>query len=322
MISILFSSAGRRVALINCFREAAKKLGAIVKVMATDMNPSWSPACQVADEAFEVERCTSPDFIPQMLDLCRKHNVNLVVPTIDTELMAFAESAAFFAEIGTKIHIGGPEFVAIARDKAATARLLSANKIPVPQTWGIPDLLDDSFSPAFPLLLKPVDGSCSKGIAFVSSIEDVREKTKVRDNWMAQEVCTGREYTINCFYDSGGNCAACVPHFRKFVRDGEVCFAETERIPEFMAIAHRFSRIFPGIRGCICFQGFKQNDGSVRVFEINARFGGGYPICDQAGGTFARWIIQDLMGIQPDYHDNWREGVRMLRYDEAIFIQG
>ena len=60
--------------------------------------------------------------------------------------------------------------------------------------------------------------------------------------------------------------------------------------------------------------------GHITVFEINARFGGGYPICDQAGGTFAKWILQKLAGQRPSYNDQWIEGVRMLRYDDAIFL--
>lgn len=322
MIKVLFSSAGRRVALINTFRNAAKALGIDVTVVAVDVDPSWSPACQVADIACRVDRCTSDTFIPQMLEICRKHRVNLIVPTIDTELMAFAENRDAFAEAGAEIHIGDSKFVAIARDKAATARVLASGHIPVPESWDIQDILNHSRQLAFPVLIKPREGSCSKGISIVSCIEELFEKARNPEEWLAQEICTGQEYTINCFYDRSGHCVSCVPHLRRFVRDGEVCFAQTERVSEFTAIARQFSRIFKGIRGCICFQGFKQADGSVRIFEINARFGGGYPVCDRAGGTFARWLLQEVMGWQPDYHDNWREGVRMLRYDEAVFTEG
>ncbi len=322
MIKMLFSSAGRRVALMNTFRNAAKALGLDITVIAVDMDPSWSPACQAADIACRVDRCTSDAFIPQMMEICRKHQVNLIVPTIDTELMVFAENRGLFAEIGTVIHVGDPEFVAIARDKGTTARVLAGNQIPVPESWQIQNILKKTCKIPFPVLIKPRDGSCSKGIAVVSDVEELVEKTINPEDWLAQEICTGQEYTINCFYDRSGRCVSCVPHVRRFVRDGEVCFAQTERVPEFTAIAHQFSRVFKGIRGCICFQGFRQKDGSVRVFEINARFGGGYPICDRAGGTFARWLLQEVMGQQPDYHDNWREGVRMLRYDEAVFTEG
>lgn len=318
-VNILFSSAGRRVALINIFRKESKALNIDAKIIAVDMEPSWSPACQVADIAHKVVRCTSPDFILQMLEICRKHQIGLIVPTIDTELTIFANSRDRFREIGTGIHLGDSEFISVARDKEATFQILKRNNIPVPESWSINDLMEMHDVP-FPLFIKPKGGSCSKGISIVSSFEELHEKMNGDQELLAQEICKGDEYTINCFYDRNGACVSCVPHLRKFVRDGEVCFAQTERVPEFTAIARQFARIFKGIWGCICFQGFKHDDGSVQVFEINARFGGGYPVCDHAGGTYARWTLQDLIGQTPDYHDNWREGVRMLRYDEAVFV--
>lgn len=318
-ITVLFSSAGRRVALMNKFRKAAKDLGIKVNIIAVDMDPSWSPACVSADAAFMVPRCMAAEFMPQMLDICCRQKVDLIIPTIDTELMPFVEHKDMFNEIGTDIHIGDAQFVAVARNKEETARLLRSHNVPVPDSWDATDFADKIESISFPVLIKPKGGSCSKGISIVSSIEEMQEMIKGQNDLLIQEVCDGQEYTINCFYDRNGKCVSCVPHLRKFVRDGEVCFAQTERVPAFTAIAHQFSKIFKGIWGCICFQGFKKEDGSVKVFEINARFGGGYPICDYAGGTYARWILQDLMGVAPDYHDNWREGVRMLRYDEAFF---
>nr|HPH56354.1 hypothetical protein [Smithella sp.] len=85
-VTLLFSSAGRRVALMNNFRKAAKELGLHVNIVAVDMDPLWSPACEAADVAFPVPRCTAEDFMPQMLDICRKQKVDLIIPTIDTEL--------------------------------------------------------------------------------------------------------------------------------------------------------------------------------------------------------------------------------------------
>ncbi len=318
MINILFSSAGRRVALINIFRRAAADLNIGTKIIVADMDPSWSPACQAADVSYQVSRCTEADFIPQILEICSKHNVKLIIPTIDTELIIYAKNRHLFQSIGTDIHVGDTEFVAIARDKEATSRILKSNNVPVPESWHVRDLERMGKVP-FPLLIKPKGGSCSKGISIISSLAELHEKIDNEEDWLVQELCVGQEYTINCFYDHTGACVSCVPHFRKFVRDGEVCFAQTERISAFTSIAHQFSKVFKGIRGCICFQGFKR-DNSVQVFEINARFGGGYPICDYAGGTFARWLIQSATGLTPDYHDNWREGVRMLRYDEAFFV--
>jgi len=317
MMSILFSSAGRRVALLKCFRNAAIELGADAKIVAVDMDPSWSPACQVADHAYKVPRCTSPDFLNDVLDICKRHEVNLIIPTIDTELIGYAENRDRFLANGTEILVSSVDVIRATRDKEKTACVLNDHGIPVPRTWN----MKDAHNLEFPLLIKPRDGSCSNGIAIVNSKDELARKNVDHDLYIAQEICQGREFTVNCFYDRLKGCVACVPHFRKFVRDGEVCFAETVRIPEFKVVANKLYKIFPGIYGCICFQGFQDDSGQVSVFEINARFGGGYPICDRAGGTFAKWILQDLCGESPDYHDNWREGIRMLRYDAAVFIE-
>jgi carbamoyl-phosphate synthase large subunit len=321
-LTILISSAGRRVALIKCFRRAAEALGIGLEVIAVDMNPDWSPACQVSDFYYPVAACTSPEFIDQVLEISKKHQVRLIIPTIDTELLIYDHHRDFFNNEGVGLHLSGSKFVRVARDKEATNRILGQNMVPIPQSWSIQEALQDASNLPFPLIVKPRAGSCSKDISTVASPKELLAKVGKCEDWVLQEVCTGLEYTVNCFFDRQGACVACVPHFRKFVRDGEVCFAQTERIPEFTLIAKKLSHIFKGLWGCICFQGFRQKDNSVRIFEINARFGGGYPICDQAGGTFARWILQDLMGETPDYHDNWKESMRMLRYDDAIFIQG
>lgn len=320
-LTLLISSAGRRVELIHCFRKAARQLGLDFTVIAVDIDPSWSPACQVADYSYQVPRCTAEEFPRFVRSLCEKHAVRLIIPTIDTELLVYAKNRALFSEIGTEVLGSSEDFIQIARDKEATAEVLEKNGIPVPRTWTYEEIMSGSMTASFPLFLKPKGGSCSKGISVVEDKETLLNLHPIQNQYILQEICTGREYTINCFYDRSGACRSCVPHHRQFVRDGEVCFAETERVPAFKEIAHKLSKIFEGIWGSVCFQGFIAEDGNVKIFEINARFGGGYPICDYAGGSFAKWLLQDLIGQEPDYHDNWREGVRMLRYDTAVYTE-
>jgi len=321
MIRLLFSSAGRRVELINCFRNAARLLNTEIEIVSIDMDTSWSPACQISDHAYGVPRCTDADFIPEVLRICALHKIDLIIPTIDTELLIYADNRTRFADCGTEILLSSKEFIKVSRDKKATASKLSQYGIRTPATWDFRTVLSGESKAVFPLIAKPVDGSCSAGITIVNDLEQLRQVDVDIDRYILQDVCVGREYTINSFYDRTGKCRACVPHYRRYVRDGEVCFGETIRIKAFREISDRLSEIFDGIWGSVCFQGFQGDNGEVTVFEINARFGGGYPLCDASGGTFARWVFQDLMNETPDYHDNWREGVRMLRYDAAVFTQ-
>jgi carbamoyl-phosphate synthase large subunit len=60
---------------------------------------------------------------------------------------------------------------------------------------------------------------------------------------------------------------------------------------------------------------------SIRVIEINTRYGGGYPLSWEAGARYPRWTLEELLG-QPTTAapDQWRDGLTMLRYDDAVFV--
>jgi carbamoyl-phosphate synthase large subunit len=103
------------------------------------------------------------------------------------------------------------------------------------------------------------------------------------------------------------------------IRAGEVSKGRTERLPALMDVAQRMATVLPRCRGAMCFQAIVSAQGEIAVFEINARFGGGYPLAHAAGATFSRWLLQEAMGAESFASDVWREGVTMLRYDAAVF---
>jgi carbamoyl-phosphate synthase large subunit len=57
------------------------------------------------------------------------------------------------------------------------------------------------------------------------------------------------------------------------------------------------------------------------VFEVNARFGGGYPLAHEAGAHFTRWLLEESTGLPLTATSVWEEGVLMLRYDAAFFVR-
>lgn len=69
----------------------------------------------------------------------------------------------------------------------------------------------------------------------------------------------------------------------------------------------------------MCFQVIDDAQRGPQVIEINARFGGGYPLAHEAGAHFADWLLQEQAGMALQANDDWREGVTMLRYDDAVF---
>lgn len=317
-IKILVSAAGRRVALIQAFRESAEKLGCPLEIIATDCSPDWSPACQIADRYYQTPRCTHPQFIASVLDIVKKEQIDLLIPTIDTELIPYANEQDAFLKEGCRIHISNKEAVLIFRDKYQTMQTLAAAGISIPETFLLKDFTIKDKSASFsPLILKPLDGSCSQGLLPILNENDLPKLSTVNPNkYLVQTLLNGDEYTVNCYFNKGKLITA-VPHYRKLVRAGEVCFAETAHPPNINDIAEKIGQVFQ-IEGAICFQGF-YHENQFSVIEINGRFGGGYPIAHHAGATMTQWLLEEKLGISPSYSNQWRAGVKMLRYDAAVF---
>lgn len=317
---MLISSAGRRVALLRCFRSAAVDLDLDLEILGCDLQPEWSAACTDADRAFAAPPCSSEAFVSTMLDLCAREGVGLLVPTIDTELIALSHARERFAEVGTHVAVSAPALVEIARDKLSTAHFLAAAGIPTPRTVAARDLLVDGGADwAWPLIAKPRHGSSSRGITIVDSVKDVMLLNPA-EPYIVQEILHGREVTVSQYFDGEGRLRCTIPHERLRVRAGEVEKGVTIDDPVVIDIARRLGRALPDPRGAMCFQAMIAPDGSASVFEINARFGGGYPLADHAGATFARWMLEAAFGRPDTAEDRWRSDVVMLRYDAALFL--
>lgn len=319
-LTILFSSAGRRVELIECFRSAAHALGASLQVLAVDNRPDLSPACHKADQHFQVPLCSDPHFIETVAQICRAEKVALVIPTIDPELDFFAAHRARFQSFGTQLAISSCQVIATARNKLAAHQFLQQLGLRVPRTESLDVALASAREWSFPALLKPVQGSASVGQLLIRSSAALLAAEVPRSSYLLQEWIRGREYTVNCFFDAASLRTA-VPHLRVETRAGEVSKGITQQVPALAQIARTLGTAWKGEAfGALCFQAIVPDLGPPLVIDLNARFGGGYPLTHRAGADFARWLLEPILGRPSTASDRWREGVAMLRYDAAVFI--
>ena len=319
MITVLFSSAGRRTELLNCFRQDALLLGESLRVLAVDVQPEFSSACHSADVSFTAPHCLDEGFVPRLLEICQHEKVDLLVPTIDTELEVLADAQDLFAAIGTRVNISSPEVVRIARDKAATAGFLMDAGIPAPRTGTVPAVLRAPDTWRWPLILKPVAGSSSVGIYIARDLEEFQVAARLRDDLLVQEYWIGHEFTINIFFDQTSILRSAIPHWRKETRAGEVSKGITCRHPLSMDLSDRLGLALKSARGALCFQAIVNHSGEAAIFEINARFGGGYPLAHRAGGTFSKWLLEEALGRACTATNEWMDRLMMLRYDAAVF---
>jgi carbamoyl-phosphate synthase large subunit len=327
-VTVLISSAGRRVELLRGFRRALEAVGAAPgRVLATDC--SWySSAFHDADEAFLVPRLDDPEFVPRVIELCEKHDVDLVVPTIDTEMPVWVAHRDQFDEIGTTIALSQDDVVTIAGDKRRTHDWLAANGFPTVEQATPSDALADPDSWAFPLMAKPRFGSAGLGVGLVRDAEElalIARRGHELGEIVVQRVASGVEHTIDVLADRTGRCVCAVPRRRLEVRAGEVSKGVTVRSAVLEGLASRLCDALPGAYGALNVQVFV--DGTVTapddlsVIEINARYGGGFPLSLEAGADFPRWMLEELLGLPSTVSpDGWRSGLVMLRYDAAVFV--
>ena len=117
--NILFTSVGRRVNIVQYFREALKKLELTGYIVTTDLH-KHAPASFVADFAENICPITDSNYISKILDICDKYQIKLLIPLIDTELHLLSLHKNDFADNGVVVLVSSIETNEICMDKRKT----------------------------------------------------------------------------------------------------------------------------------------------------------------------------------------------------------
>ncbi len=319
-LTVLISSCGRRVELLKAFRSDARELGIDVRVLGSDVDIETSAAARRADQAFFVPKISSPEFVPKLAALCEKERVDLVIPTIDPGIMVFSESRDRFAAVGTNVVVSDHAVARISNNKLRTYEFLAGAGLPTPRTFTVDDARNDSTRFSFPVMAKPISGSGSVGIRQIQHAVELYDAS-LDEGYLVQEFIKGTEYTVNLYFDlAAGKLRCAIPHKRIEVRAGEVAKGLTLRHPKLEAIAQELAAKLPRARGCLCFQAIEDAAGDVHIIEINARFGGGFPLAHRAGARFTAWLMEETLGLPSTINNDWRDNVLMTRYDAAVYV--
>jgi len=315
--NILITSAGKRVALTVYFQETLNRFFPDAKVFVADMNPEMAPVSYVCDGSFKVPIVTAPEYPAVLLNLCEKNEVGMVIPAIDTELLLLADLKSEFAKKGIDIIVGDRKFITMCRDKRNTGQFFEKHNVRVPAEV-------DKYNPTFPLFAKPYDGSLSADLHYIKAESELTEDILNDPKLIFMEYIDRnkyKEFTVDMYFGKDNDIKCVIPRERIEIRAGEINKGRTHKDFLMEFIKERFGHI-DGCIGCICMQLFyNENTGDVVGIEINPRFGGGYPLSYKAGGNYIELLIREyFLGESVKYCDTWKDGLLMLRYDDAIYV--
>ncbi len=332
-MNILLTSVGRRVELLKAFRESMSRFSSQAaiadanaplpptnitgKIITADLKHS-APASFLADTAELVPRIDHPDYIDRLLDICDRHQIDLLIPLIDTELPLLSLHEQRFRDRGVTVLISSAVVNDICHSKKKTGLFFKTIGVKTPKIYQ----LDEVEERDFPLFIKPDRGSASVGVHKIKNRTELNFFANYVEDPIIQELISGEEYTIDVLVNFRGKAVSIVPRARLETRAGETSKGKTVKNPELIAAAKYVVESLPGAIGCITVQCFLQPDGEIVFIEINPRFGGGYPLAYRAGADFPLWLFQLCAGKKPQVAiDEWEDGLSMFRYDDAIFVK-
>ena len=316
MCNLLILSAGRRVELIQCFKRAAERLNIQSKIVAGDCQES-APALYFADERTLLPRISDPNYVSSIIDACNQHNIALVIPTIDTDLLLLSREKERIEEsTGARVLVSSPEVIRICRDKTSTNHFLRENGFLVPHTYSLYDI--DPEELVFPLFIKPRDGSSSINAFKVDCWGTLKHYLELVPNPILQTFIDGEEYTVDTFLDFGGNVITIVPRLRVATRSGEISKGRIVRDREIIEDVKRLLEVLKPV-GHITVQCIKSSRG-IEYIEINPRFGGGAPMSIMSGADSCEALYRILGGERLVYNENYQDGLLLLRFDNSICL--
>ena len=317
-LNVLVTAAGRRTGLVRAFADAAHERGG--RVYAADVD-GLAPALYLADEAIRSLRTDDVAYVDDLLASVARHAIRLLVPTIDTDLPILALHAARFEAAGCRLAISTPSFIETTMDKHLSGRAFEAAGTRVPRSWIAP--LPPAEELPSQVFVKPRAGSASQD-TYQIDLARLDAVLRLVHEPIVQEVLSGPEITIDALLDLKGRPVHYVPRRRIRTLGGESIQGVTlDHDPIFETwleeVLDRCAEM--GARGPLTLQAFVTVHGPV-LSEVNAQFGGGFPLALEAGGDYPGWLLDMVDGIDiPPRLRDYEPGVFMTRANVERFVR-
>lgn len=317
MYNILFCSAGRRVKLLEDFKETIGEKGKIVVAE----NSIYAPARYVADVSYTVPKIDSPEYINEIIKICKKEQIKAIFTLIDPEIELLAKNKKTFENIGTMVFTPSEKTAELCFDKYEMYKVLRQNNINTALTYGDIEEFDEGYKDkkiAFPVFVKPRTGSGSVGARRINSMNELKEAMEENPMLIIQEFMNGIDLDADVYIDAISKKPVSIFSKKKIETKiggaNKTISFKDEKLFEFVK---RIVKLFD-FCGTIDMD-FFYRDGKYYLSEINPRFGGAYIHAYGAGVNFPQLVLNNIDGIENKENiGNYDEDVMMLMYDDII----
>ncbi len=291
-IAVTGVGGGVGQAILRALRLASSDL----RILGLDMN-SRSAGLYLADVGDVLPPCSAPNYVERLLEIMTRESISVLIPGSDPELPVLTRARAEIESAGIRILVGASDPVDICRDKLLSSRFFRERGFPFVRTVPMADAVRLGDEVGYPLVVKPIDGSASRGVAILFSRAEL-EPYLAQSRYIAQEGAfppswsrrTGgltaesiyregallqeEEISIQVVYDHVGEHLGTFTSVNQ-LQSGVPMFVDPLRIPQVESVVEQMADALRdrGLVGPINFQCRLTEEGP-RVFEINPRFTG------------------------------------------------
>ena len=203
-INILFTGVGRRVELLQAFRNAALVLNKDLKIYGADMTGT-APALAYCDYTRKVVAMKDEKYIDNLLSICEADKIDLLIPTIDTDLLVLAENKEKFEVYKNelKIYLSDNEKYILDRKVELSKRKSASDYIRTLILFGFVYDVDYSYLRQYNETLGKISGNMNQIAKRVNSTgnvyeEDMAEVKAIMDEvWRTQKAMLKKQPLIH-----------------------------------------------------------------------------------------------------------------------------
>lgn len=170
-LTILVTACGAQFmpGLADCLKGNGERK---IRIVGVDM--AFDPTVlQMVDAFYQVPSASAPDYVDRLLEICKKENVDVVLPFMSAELLPLIDRKSDFEKVGIKVSVSDRASVEITTNKYRFYEFLKEHNLPVPRFAPVKkadDLLPACEACGYPsnaVCVKATELSGSRGIRIV-----------------------------------------------------------------------------------------------------------------------------------------------------------
>lgn len=296
------------------------------------------------DKGYFVSQPEDKNYINDLLAVCKKEKVRILIPSDPKELALIAGNKDKFEKAGALVLSSSLKSVLIAEDKEKFFTFCKREGIPVPdfiKVKSYKDFRKAVFQLGYPekaVCFKPIISSGTRGFRVLSSKND-RLRNLLKDHpggVMADfsEICSilktaddfpeilmmeflpGKEYTVDILANNG-QAQIIISRTRDKVLLGGSFLGRTVEEKEIIKYSQKIVEGL-NLNAIVGVQFIKDKKGAPKAIEVNPRIQGGTLLSVAAGADLVRLAIKNALG------KSWKKpkikwGTKLIRYFDEIY---